>query len=130
MQAPEYCFTLHSSSNIEKFEIGRPLFENFGKFEKQSSKFWNIWKIGREQMNEAYDIIVTIYMPSLGYYPALGLYSAGKSNSISPWRTVFLFYKAMFYLQNKGHGKAAKVVNFVTKWLNLCLSTVYLGRSM
>ena len=30
-------------------------------------------------MNEAYDIIVTIYMPSLGYYPALGLYSAGKS---------------------------------------------------
>ena len=26
-----------------------------------------------------YDIIVTIDMPSLGYYPALGLYSAGKS---------------------------------------------------
>ena len=30
----------------------------------------------------------------------------------------------MFYMQNKGRGKAAKVVNFVTKWLNLCLSTV------
>ena len=26
-----------------------------------------------------YDIIVTIDMPSLGYYSALGLYSAGKS---------------------------------------------------
>ena len=30
----------------------------------------------------------------------------------------------MFYMQYKGRGKAAKVVNFVTKWLNLCLSTV------
>ena len=29
-------------------------------------------------------------------------------------------------MQNKGRGKAAKVVNFVTKWLNLCLSTVLL----
>ena len=27
-------------------------------------------------------------------------------------------------MQNKGRGKAAKVVNFVAKWLNLCLSTV------
>ena len=27
-----------------------------------------------------YDIIVAIDMPSLGYYPALGLYSAGKSS--------------------------------------------------
>ena len=26
-----------------------------------------------------YDIVVTIDMPSLGYYSALGLYSAGKS---------------------------------------------------
>ena len=26
-----------------------------------------------------YDIIVTIDMPSLGYFPVLGLYSAGKS---------------------------------------------------
>ena len=32
--------------------MGRGLFENFGKFEKQSSKFWNIRKIGREQMND------------------------------------------------------------------------------
>ena len=30
----------------------------------------------------------------------------------------------MFYMQNKGRGKTAKVVNFVAKWLNLCLSTV------
>ena len=28
-------------------------------------------------------------------------------------------------MQNKGRGKAAKVVNFVAKWLNLCLSTVF-----
>ena len=31
----------------------------------------------------------------------------------------------MFHMQNKGCGKAAKVVNFVAKWLNLCLSTVF-----
>ena len=30
----------------------------------------------------------------------------------------------MFYLQYKGQEKAAKVVEFVAKWLNLCLSTV------
>ena len=30
----------------------------------------------------------------------------------------------MFFMQNKGRGKAAKVVNFVAKWLNLCLSMV------
>ena len=47
-------------------------------------------------------------------------------NSISPW-TLFLFYMVMLYLQNKGRGKAAKVVNFVAKWLNLCLSTVVKG---
>ena len=29
-----------------------------------------------------YDIIVTIDMPSLGYYSALGLYSAGKSTLV------------------------------------------------
>ena len=28
-----------------------------------------------------YDIIVTIDMPSLGYYPDLGLYSAGQSTN-------------------------------------------------
>ena len=44
-------------------------------------------------------------------------------NLISPW-TLFLFYMAMFYLQNKGRGKATKVVNFVAWWLNLWLSTV------
>ena len=27
-------------------------------------------------------------------------------------------------MQNRGRGKAAGVVNFVAKWLNLCLSTV------
>ena len=30
----------------------------------------------------------------------------------------------MFYMQYKGREKAAKVVEFVAKWLNLCLSTV------
>ena len=44
-------------------------------------------------------------------------------NSISPW-TKFLFCSSMFYMQNKGRRKGAKVVNFVAKWLNLCLSTV------
>ena len=29
-----------------------------------------------------YDIIVTIDMPSLGNYPALGLYSAGQSMKV------------------------------------------------
>ena len=37
---------------IVKFENSKTAFRNFGKFEKQSSKFWNIRKIGREQMNE------------------------------------------------------------------------------
>ena len=31
---------------------------------------------------------------------------------------------AMFYMQYKVREKAAKVVEFVAKWLNLCLSTV------
>ena len=31
----------------------------------------------------------------------------------------------MFYMRHKGCGKAAKVVNFVAKWLNLYPSTVY-----
>ena len=29
------------------------------------------------------------------------------------------------FMQNIGRGKAAKVVNIVAKWLNLCLSTVF-----
>ena len=33
-------------------------------------------------------------------------------------------------MQNKGHGKAAKVVNFVAKWLNLCLSTVVISQEI
>ena len=32
---------------------------------------------------------------------------------------------AMFYKQYQGREKAAKVVEFVAKWLNLCLSTVH-----
>ena len=36
---------------------------------------------------------------------------------------------AMFYMQYKGQEKAAKVVEFVAKWLNLCLSTVVLDMS-
>ena len=35
-----------------KFEIGRGLFENFGKFEERSSNFSNIPIFGRKQMNE------------------------------------------------------------------------------
>ena len=50
-------------------------------------------------------------------------FKAGKS--ISPW-SKFLFYMAMFYMQCKGREKAAKVVEFVAKWLKLCLSTVAL----
>ena len=38
---------------IVKFKNWKMAFRKFGKFEKQSSKFWNIRKIGREQMNEA-----------------------------------------------------------------------------
>ena len=38
---------------IVKFENWKMAFRKFGKFEKQASKFWNIRKIGREQMNEA-----------------------------------------------------------------------------
>ena len=38
-----------------------------------------------------YDIIVTIDMPSLGYYPALGLYLAGQSRYISAHGCVGLF---------------------------------------
>ena len=33
-------------------------------------------------------------------------------------------------MQNKGRGKTAKVVNFVAKWLNFCLSTVVVGTSV
>ena len=40
---------------IVKFENWKMAFRKFGKFEKQSSKFWNIRKIGRGQMNGAND---------------------------------------------------------------------------
>ena len=42
-----------------------------------------------------YDIIVTIDMPSLGYYSALGLYSAGKSMRNWMCRIVFLLKKSL-----------------------------------
>ena len=45
-------------------------------------------------------------------------------NSIAHW-TSFLFCMAVFFMQYKGREKAAKVVEFVAKWLNLCLSKVY-----
>ena len=38
--------------------------------------------------------------------------------SISPW-TLFLFYMVMFYMQYEGREKAAKVVEFVAKWLTM-----------
>ena len=47
------------------------------------------------------------------------------STSTAPW-TLFLFCKVMFYMDHKGCGKATKGVEFVAKWLNLCLSTVLL----
>jgi len=37
-----------------------------------------------------YDIIVTTDMPFLGYYPALGLYSAGKSKFLTLYSKYFL----------------------------------------
>ena len=39
--------------------------------------------------------------------------------------TTFLFCLVLFYMQHKGREKAAKVVEFVAKWLNLCPSTVF-----
>ena len=53
-----------------KFENLRTAFRKFGKFEKQSFKFWNIQKIGREQMNEqmnkrmgaSFYLVVAIYL--------------------------------------------------------------------
>ena len=50
------------------------------------------------------------------------LKNSRTGNSIAPW--TFLFYMTMFYMQYKGREKAAKVVEFVARWLNLCLSTV------
>ena len=38
---------------IVKFKNWKMALPKFGKFKKLSSKFWNIRKIGREQMNEA-----------------------------------------------------------------------------
>ena len=38
-----------------KFEIGRGLFENFGKLEERSSKFLEIGKFEDFQMNDAKD---------------------------------------------------------------------------
>ena len=42
---------------IGKFEIGRGLFENFGKLEDGFSKFSNIPIFGRYQMNEPLEAI-------------------------------------------------------------------------
>ena len=40
------------TATISKFEIGRRLFENFGKFEERSSKFLEIRKFEKFQMND------------------------------------------------------------------------------
>ena len=45
----------------------------------------------------------------------------------APWY-IFLFCLVMFYMQHKSRGKAAKVFNFVAKWLNLC-PTIFLGQA-
>ena len=42
---------------IGKFEIGRQLIENFGKFEEQSSKFLEIGKFKNFQMNDANNLV-------------------------------------------------------------------------
>ena len=45
-------------------------------------------------------------------------------NSTAPWSLFLFFMATSFYMQPKGHEKAAKVVEFVAKWLNLCPTTV------
>ena len=55
-----------------------------------------------------YDIIVTIYMPSLGYYPALGLYSAGKSK-----QNIFYF----FFQEDQDWGIVAMVLDRLFLWM-------------
>jgi len=52
LQASKYWFLQCSNILIGKFEIGRGLFENFGKLEDGVSKFSNIPIFGRHQMNE------------------------------------------------------------------------------
>ena len=54
---------------IVKFKNWKMAFQKFGKFEKQSSKFWNIRKIGREQMNEAHKC-ATITLSAHASHPA------------------------------------------------------------
>ena len=67
----KYCFTYHTNSRNGKFEIGRELFENFGKLEDSVSKFSNIQKIGRNQMNEADGYIDVTMNRCLIIYSAL-----------------------------------------------------------
>ena len=55
LQASKYWFLQCSNILIGKFEIGRGLFENFGKLEDGFSKFSNIPIFGRNQMNEPFD---------------------------------------------------------------------------
>ena len=52
LQASKYWFLQCSNILIGKFEIGRGLFEIFGKLEDGVSKFSNIPIFGRNQMNE------------------------------------------------------------------------------
>ena len=58
---------------IVKFKNWKMAFRKFGKFEKQSSKFWNIRKIGREQMNEARAVLFIFH---LGWVEGWGCKSA------------------------------------------------------
>ena len=51
---PQNCkhLNIFCTAIISKFEIGRRLFENFGKFEERSSKFLEIRKSEKFQMND------------------------------------------------------------------------------
>ena len=64
LQASKYWFLQCSNILIGKFEIGRGLFENFGKLEDGVSKFSNIPIFGRNQMNEPMEK-ATNYTPNL-----------------------------------------------------------------
>ena len=66
LQASKYWFLQCSNILIGKFEIGRGLFENFGKLEDGVSKFSNIPIFGRNQMNEP------CYFNPIARYEAFG----------------------------------------------------------
>ena len=75
-----------------KFENWKTAFRNFGKFEKQSSKFWNIRKIGREQMNEAMKLtsLVALYCINFHISQYIGMVDATSATipPATPWTSL------------------------------------------